>query len=67
MNLDGRSEDLLAKRCRSLVVGQSLQEAFDCLADLSKCLFDSLTLRLASLQLRAPSVATIVSAVGFGG
>lgn len=40
--------------------GQSFQEEFDCLTDIGKSLLDRLSLRLASLQLRAPSVTSVL-------
>src|ERR1019366_2614707 len=60
MNFDGGGENLPAERRRALVVGQGLQEEFDCLTDVGKSLLDGLSLRLASLQLRAPGVTSVL-------
>ena len=60
MNFDGGGENLTAERRRALVVGQGLQEELDCLTDVGKSLLDGLSLRLASLQFRAPGVTSVL-------
>ncbi len=47
MNFDGGGENLPAERRRALVIGQGLQEEFDCLTDIGKSLLDRLSLRLS--------------------
>jgi hypothetical protein len=60
MNFDRGGQNLLAQRGRALFISQGLQEEFDCLADIDKCLFDRLALRLAPLQFWAPRVAALL-------
>ena len=60
MNFDRGGQNLLAQRGRALFISQSLQEEFDCLADIDKCLLDRLALRLAPLQFWAPRVAALL-------
>ena len=57
---DGGDKDLAAERRRALVIGQGLQEKIDCLTDIGKSLLDGPSLRLASLQVRAPSVTSVL-------
>jgi len=57
MNFDRVVRNLLAQRGRALFISQSLQEEFDCLADIDKCSLDCPALRLAPPQFRAPRVA----------
>ena len=60
VNFDGRGKNLPAERHRALVIGQGLQEEIDCLTDVGESLLDRLPLRLASLQLRTPGVASVL-------
>src|SRR5213080_1891082 len=60
MNFDRGGQNLLAQRRRALFISQGLQEEFDCLADIDKCLLDRLALRLAPLQFWAPRVAALL-------
>ena len=60
MDFDRGSEDLPAQRRRALLIGQGLQEKFDCPTDIGKSLLDRPSLRLAALQFRAPSVTSVL-------
>ena len=60
MNFNCGGKNLLAERSRALVIGQGLEEKFDCLTDIGKSLLDRLSLRLASFQLRTPSVTSLL-------
>ena len=60
MDFDGGGKNLLAERRRALVIGQGLQEQLNCLTDIGKSLLDGLSLRLASLQFRAPGVTSVL-------
>jgi hypothetical protein len=60
MNFDRGGQNLPAQRRRALFVRQGLEKEFDGLADIGKCLFDRLALRLASLQFRAPRITALL-------
>ena len=60
MNFDRGRQNLAAPRCRALFIGQSLQEQLNCLADIGHSLHDRLSLRLATLQFRAPCITPVL-------
>src|ERR1035438_8880444 len=60
MNFDNGGEDFPAQRSGALFIGQGLQEELDRLTDIGKSLLDGLSLRLESLQFRAPGVTSVL-------
>jgi len=48
MDFDGGSENLAAQGRRALLIGQGLQEKFNCLTDIGKSLLDCLSLRFGT-------------------
>lgn len=60
MNLDRRGENDLMNRSQALVISERFQKEFGGLADIGKSFFNRGTLRLASLEFRAPCVASVL-------
>ena len=60
MNFNCSGENYLVGRGQALVIGERFQEEFGSLADVGEGLLDRRTLRLAALEFRTPSVASML-------